>query len=147
MKNSRPNFHAFLWTKEGGIQDLGALPGDVRSEALGINEKGQVVGLSIDADHNTRAFLWQDGVMTDLNTLLPAGSPVLLYANDINNRGQITGEAFDPATNRAPAYLASPENRVSGAPVPGPSQRATLSQNLREQIQRRLGLAGAALSR
>ena len=146
---AHPNFHAFLWTREGGIQDLGTLPGDVRSEALGINEKGQVVGLSIDADHNLRAFLWQDGVMTDLNTLVPAGSPALLYANDINNRGQITGEAFDPSTKQAPAYSATPtENRASSeTAIRRVAQRATLSQNLRQQIQRRLGLAGAGLNR
>ena len=28
---------AFIWTSEGGIQPLGFLPGDVHSEAYGIN--------------------------------------------------------------------------------------------------------------
>ena len=32
------NPHAFLWTKAGGMRDLGTLPGDVTSQALGINE-------------------------------------------------------------------------------------------------------------
>jgi probable HAF family extracellular repeat protein len=144
---AHPNFHAFLWTKEAGIQDLGTLPGDVRSEALGINDRGQVVGLSIDANHNLRAFLWENGVMTDLNSLVPAGSPVLLYANDINNRGQITGEAFDTATNQAPAYLATPtENSAFFASAIRTLGQTTVPETVQQQVQRRLGLAGAALA-
>src|SRR5881398_3665513 len=46
---------AFIWTVEDGIQPLGFLPGDVHSEAYGINEKREVVGLSCDADGNCRA--------------------------------------------------------------------------------------------
>jgi len=88
------NFEAFLWTQEGGIQRLGKLPGDIRAEALGVNEKNQVVGLSRGGPHRFRAFIWQNGVMSDLNTMTLAGSLFLLYANDINNRGEITGEAF-----------------------------------------------------
>jgi probable HAF family extracellular repeat protein len=70
-------FHAFLWTKQTGMQDLGTLPGDVTSAASGINERGQVVGLSLDASFNPTAFLRQNGVMTDLNTLIPADSPLV----------------------------------------------------------------------
>ena len=105
------NFHAFLWTKETGMQDLGALPGDMISEGLGINERGQIVGESCKDNtfQNCRAFLWQDGVMTDLNTLVPAGSPFLIFANDINDRGEITGEAFLPGSGEAPAFLTVPQ--------------------------------------
>ncbi|MEP6995151.1 MAG: hypothetical protein ABI968_11565, partial [Acidobacteriota bacterium] len=60
------NAHAVLWTRDGGIQDLSTLSGDSLSLAFGINDRGQVVGLSIGAN-GVRAFLWQDGVMTDLN--------------------------------------------------------------------------------
>ena len=104
------NFHAFLWTRQTGMQDLGALPGDTISEALGINEQGQVVGESCTDNtfSNCRAFLWQDGVKTDLNRLAPPGSPFLIFANDINDRGEITGEAFIPSTGEAPAFLAVP---------------------------------------
>ena len=37
-------FEAFIWTQADGMKPLGMLPGDLRSEALGINKKGQVVG-------------------------------------------------------------------------------------------------------
>jgi probable HAF family extracellular repeat protein len=106
-ESGAPNFHAFLWTKSGGIQDLGTLPGDVYSLAFGINDRGQVVGQSIGAG-GSRAFLWQNGVMTDLNTLVPPGSLYLVYANDINASGEIAGGAFDENTGESPAFLATP---------------------------------------
>jgi probable HAF family extracellular repeat protein len=106
-ESGAPNFHAFLWTSSGGIRDLGTLPGDVLSLAFGINDQGQVVGQSIGAG-GSRAFIWQDGVMTDLNTLVPPGSLTLVYANDINASGEIAGGAFDPNTRESPAFLAIP---------------------------------------
>jgi len=107
-----PQLHAFLWTRQDGIQDLGALPGDVYSEAHGINERRQVVGISCDAAGSCRAFLWQNGVMTDLNTLVAPGyTDVLTTAQDINDLGEITGRAFDPDTGERPAFLATPIRR------------------------------------
>jgi probable HAF family extracellular repeat protein len=105
-------FHAFLWTKERGMRDLGALSGDAISEALGINEAGQVVGVSYGPGFShPRAFLWQDDVMTDLNNLIPAGSNLTLQvAGDINDRGEITGTAFDSSTKTSPAFLAVPRH-------------------------------------
>jgi probable HAF family extracellular repeat protein len=104
-----PILHAFLWTRRDGIQDLGTLPGDVTSQANGMNDRGQVVGTSCDAAGNCRAFLWEDGVMTDLNTLVAPGyTGILTTAQDINARGEITGRAFDPVTGGRPAFLATP---------------------------------------
>lgn len=102
-----PNFHAFFWTKRDGIQDLGTLPGDRLSLAFGVNDRGQVVGESIGSN-GRRAFLWQRGVMTDLNTLVPQGSPLLLYANDINDEGEIVGQAHDQSTGESIAFVALP---------------------------------------
>ena len=53
------SFHAFLWTRETSMQDLRTLQGDVDSAAIGINDNGQIVGVSIDANFNPRAFLRQ----------------------------------------------------------------------------------------
>ncbi len=107
---ANPNFHAFLWTQSRGIQDLGTLPGDAISEALGINDQGQVVGVSYGAGFaNPRAFLWQNGVMTDLNTLIPSGSSLYLQAaQEINDLGEIVGQASDQTTGNAPAFLLIP---------------------------------------
>lgn len=100
---------AFIWTRENGIQPLGFLPGDVHSEAYGINEQQQVVGLSCDADGNCRAFAWQNGVMTDLNSLKQSGvTQVLQFAKDINEAGVITGRAVDPITGVRTAFEAEP---------------------------------------
>jgi probable HAF family extracellular repeat protein len=99
---------AFIWTPESGMQPLGFLPGDVHSEAYGINEKRQVVGLSCDANGNCRAFFWQDGVMTDLNTLKPTSYTARLeQARDINEASEIAGRSIDPVTGRK-AFLATP---------------------------------------
>jgi probable HAF family extracellular repeat protein len=101
--------HAFIWTAKDGIKPLGALPGHVHSEAYGINDNGQVVGVSCDADFvDCRAFIWQNGVMTDLNALKPASYPARLeQAKDINQAGEIAGRSIDSAGVRR-AFLATP---------------------------------------
>ena len=103
--------HAFIWTAKEGIRPLGALPGHIHSEAYGINEKRQVVGLSCDADFvDCRAFIWENGVMTDLNALKPATYTAgLEQAKDINEAGEIAGRSFDPVTGRK-AFLATPSH-------------------------------------
>ena len=102
-----PNLRAFLWTKKNGIQDLGTLPGDASSQASGINERRQVVGSSCDAAGACRGFLWQNGVMTDLNTLVTGYTDLIINAQDINDLGVITGRA-QKATGERPAFEASP---------------------------------------
>ncbi len=100
---------AFLWTENGGIVDLGTLPPplDDNSDAWGINRLGQVVGRSCDVDGNCHAFLWQEGVMTDLNELVDEDD-VLLAAFDIDDRGRITGQAFDDEAGVFVAFVAKP---------------------------------------
>jgi len=107
-----PQLHAFLKLKDATIQDLHTLSGDLYSEAHGINERRQVVGISCanaDGSGVCRAFLWQDGVMTDLNSLVAPGyTNLLTTAQDINDLGVITGRARDPITGERPAFLATP---------------------------------------
>jgi probable HAF family extracellular repeat protein len=107
------NFRAFIWTRATGMQALPVPPSDTLSEALGVNDKDQIVGLS-RAPSGIRAVLWQNGTFTDLNTLTLPGSPYLLYANDINDAGQLAGEAFDLNTGEAPAFVAAPQHGSSG---------------------------------
>lgn len=103
-------FHAFLWTKATGMKDLGTLSGDVSSWGLAINDAGIVTGVSLDDQFNPTAFIWQKGVMSDLNSLIPANSPLYLAtACSINSSGQIIGFAFDDAGD-IHAYMVTPVN-------------------------------------
>ncbi len=89
-------FVASLWQADGTLTILGFLPGDVAAFATGINNRGQVVGNNVDSGNNwSHGFIWQNGVMTDLNTLIPADSNSLhnLGQSNINERGQISGMA------------------------------------------------------
>jgi probable HAF family extracellular repeat protein len=102
--------HAFLWSSGKGMRDLGTLPGDAMSAALGINDDGKVVGVSLDANFNPRAFVWQHGAMTDLNSLIPTSSTLyLLIACSINTDGQIVGIGIDTISGEAHGYLATPK--------------------------------------
>jgi probable HAF family extracellular repeat protein len=103
------NPRAFLWTRSQGIRNLGAVPGDVTSQATGINEWRQIVGQSCDADDNCRGFLWQNGQMNDLQDLVVGDyDDVITTANDIDDLGRITGQAFDPDTGQFFAFVAKP---------------------------------------
>jgi len=94
---------AFLWDPVNGMQDLGAL-GSATSIARAINNFGQVVGTT-----GTGAFLYQDGVMTDLNTLIPPDSGLHLdVAYGINDAGQIVGIATG-SDHQPHAFLLTPD--------------------------------------
>jgi len=134
---------AFLWTRETGMQDLGALPGDANSVGLGINDRGEVVGQSADADGNSRGFLYQSGVMYDLNTLIPANSPLyVLSASSINSSGEIAGFGMT-SDGDMHAFLATPSSGedTSGS-FSSPAQNVTspmsLSDDIRKTLQQRL---------
>lgn len=75
------NLHAFLVEPGGTMQNLGTLPGSTSSQALAINNNGQIVGTS------NHAFLKNPGQpMQDLGTL--GGDAA---ASSINDIGQIVG--------------------------------------------------------
>jgi probable HAF family extracellular repeat protein len=106
--------HAFMWTREDGLRPLkplkGRTPQHVDSEAYGINDARQVVGVSCDADQvDCRAVIWDNSAFpTDLNDLKGSYSAFLALAKDINDNGEITGRAIDPTTGVLTAYLAVP---------------------------------------
>lgn len=139
--------HAFLWTQSGGMQDLGTLPGQgagAQSQALGINKLGQVVGLSCMAGFaSCQAFLWQNGVMTNLNELVAAGyHDQLIQASDINDEGVITGEAVD-ASGEVLSFVATPGYGLSrnvATSTNAAIQGVPLPAKLRTKLLQRMGL-------
>ena len=138
---------AFLSTKPGRIIDLGALGEDPYSQALGINEDRQVVGVSFSGDFACRAFIWEHGVMRDLDSLAPAYAGRLCAANDINDFGQVTGEAVQEGTGRSVAFLASPRAHGSSM-APTQLQKASpASWDLIRSVMTRSGVRRADLSR
>ncbi len=108
---SKASTVAFIWSREKGLKGLGTLAGDLASFALGINDEGQVVGQSISPDFSMfRAFLWLNGSMIDVNTLVTS-NPAKLYllsGASINSRKEITGLAVDGA-GAFHGYLATPK--------------------------------------
>ncbi len=139
--------HAFLWTKDTGMQDLGGLGTDFLADPAGINNKTQVVGGSCDVSGNCRAFLWEKNVMSDLNDLIAPDSPwYLVYALGINDAGEIAGFAVEKSTGNVYAYLATPAPGATVKPNVAPtaqdrtsaSQPFALPENIRMLLQRRL---------
>jgi probable HAF family extracellular repeat protein len=103
--------HAFLWTKERGIEDLKTLDGDATSQARGINARRQVVGVS-SGPGGSRAFLWEDGKIKDLNAMVEPGFPDrLISAQGITNDGRITGALVEKSSGKTLAYIATPRRR------------------------------------
>jgi uncharacterized protein (TIGR03437 family) len=98
--------HAVLFNN-GAVTDLGTLPADRNSAALGINNSGTVVGYSSTqtpdislftsallelASASSHAFVYTNGAMYNLSNLLVNGSGwQLTAAAAINNAGQIVG--------------------------------------------------------
>lgn len=145
--NSSPDpttIYAVLW-QNGKITKLGTISGDFASNASGINDKGQVVGSSFDANFNpSHAFLWENGVMTDLSTLFPPGYHLYpTMANKINARGQISGMATDLKTGTVHAFLATPAEGESDTAAPDNAAatipRVSIPENVRRILMQSLG--------
>ena len=112
-------YNAFFYSSDGGMTKL-PVPSS-EAYAGDINDAGVVVG-SMRAGggvSNFHAWVYIDGVVTNLNTLVPAGIGLhIAYANAINNAGQIAATAFD-AQGHYHAVLLTPG--VGPPPTPAVS--------------------------
>lgn len=147
-------YHATLWRQAGEITDLEVLDGDLCSFASSINSRTQIVGASqagtpntgCTFDRSSRAFLWENDSILDLNTLIPPGASLhLQWAKDINDRGEIAGSGLDADGNvhdflLIPCTLNSPtdchEEIVGARPT---TLRHPQLANPRNSIQQMLG--------
>ena len=102
---------AFIWDATNGIQGLGTLGGDA-STAWDINDAGQVVGWAENDDYVPHAFIYQDGVLEDLNDLVDptdmAGWSYLNTAYAINNDGWIVGSGVKTGASYYQPFLLRP---------------------------------------
>ncbi len=132
--------HPFMWTSGTGIKDLGAFPGAILTVAgccHTLNDNGEVVGFAIDASFNMTAFVLQNGTMTDMNTLLPQGSPwYLLQACSVNNSGQIIGAGI--INGEVHAFLASPVGSAAAPPARGATKAPAMPAAVRNAIQQKV---------
>ena len=133
---------AFLKLAGQPIQNLGTIsPDETLSQALGINESRQVVGISCTPGFaSCRAFIWEDGVMRDLNGLVATGyADQLITANDINDLGQITGRALEQGTGAEVPFVATPADGDSddaGSAAAAPQ----LPESVRQKLMARFGI-------
>lgn len=86
----------------GAVTDLGTLQGDYASSAIGINNAGQIVGISLTAGPVGQAFLYENGLMKGLGTLPGASSSSALA---INSSGAIVGYSENPGSVDPRAFL------------------------------------------
>jgi probable HAF family extracellular repeat protein len=93
--------HPFYWDRRRGLVDMGTLGGPT-GEALDISDSGLAVGTADRPDGTHHAFVWQDGVMTNVGVV-----PGDLCSNGraSNSRGQAIGTSTDCMGNVKHMFL------------------------------------------
>ena len=121
--NAKGYRHAMSWTPAGGMKDLGTLGGPA-SKALGINNKGWIVGTSLTSSGNStlHAFLWTPSAgMKDLAVIAGFSKSVQPYWVQVNDFGVIAMSTNKGLTMLTPIMRASAISSVNpsklGQPV------------------------------
>jgi probable HAF family extracellular repeat protein len=99
---------AYLW-QNGAMTDLGTFGGEA-SGAYAINNNGQIVGNAQDAAGVWHSFVRENGVMYNLDELVPGAASVTFRGSDINDSGQIVGYGYVGNYNRA--YLITDDDGI-----------------------------------
>lgn len=132
-QNSGAPQEGFVYTQGGVTTDIGNFGGvgapDTASVGNGVNSSGQVTGEAYTVNGGPHAFLYSNGAIHDLNTLIPAVSAATYTLTNgvaINDAGQILVLATKTATGQEVTLLLTP----SAASVPnvvGDTQAAATS--------------------
>jgi uncharacterized repeat protein (TIGR01451 family) len=97
----------FVWTSAGGMTALTLPGGYTTGQPLGLNNRGDIVGVA--SGGSSSAVIWTNGVMTDLQTVIPTSpSWDLDGAYGINDAGLIVGYGKSPGGTHA--FLLQPTN-------------------------------------
>jgi probable HAF family extracellular repeat protein len=82
--------HAFRWTVERGLEDLGT-NGGRKSEGFAINDRGDVAGAYFDQNWSAHAFIARPGeAMQDLGAIYPQ----IVHPTSLTNDGRMAGSSF-----------------------------------------------------
>ncbi len=101
--------HAFFWDNERMI-NLGTLPGFPRGAGTAISDVGTIVGGAWGA--GAAAFIWQDGLLTDLNDLIsPSFNGDITIASGINQIGQIIARGHSNDLDATVGLLLTPSQQ------------------------------------
>ncbi|RFF28928.1 hypothetical protein DZK25_00525 [Wenzhouxiangella sp. 15181] len=80
---------AFIWSAQEGMTELPSLGGGY-TEALTVSETGVVAGTGLDADGSQSGFVWEQGLILNLNDLLPEESSWHIFsATEIRSDGSL----------------------------------------------------------
>jgi probable HAF family extracellular repeat protein len=123
--------HAFVYNG-GTMSALAEAAGTTMSLANDINDNGEIVGTFRTAGFLNHAFLYRNGAMVDLNTLISGSGWVLTEATSINDDGYITG--YGTHNGVQTAFLLSP---VAGAAVPEPASLGLIGVGAAALVARR----------
>jgi probable HAF family extracellular repeat protein len=96
---------AFLWAPNQGYTLLQSLGGNIDTEANGINQQGQIVGISVNAKGYLHACLWTDPAQAPSDLGSP-DDPNWSEAWGINDAGLIVGNYGDPTHKHAYKWTA-----------------------------------------
>lgn len=123
-------FHAFRWTQQGGMVDLGTLPGGDYSFGNAVSASGQVVVGSSTSANGEQGFRWtQNGGMSQLQPIDPSvpsgafavsatGSFMAGYSGTSMVRWNAAGQVQDlgmlPGGSYAVAYAISGNGQIVG---------------------------------
>ncbi len=121
----------------GGVMtDLGTLAGG-NSWAYGINDSGSIVGYSWSpSGADPTAFLYANGHMLDLNSLLAPGSGWQLFeAYGINDSGDIVGSGLYDGV--ASSFLLTPGGVINAVPEPSAILAILVGLGLLASLRRR----------
>jgi probable HAF family extracellular repeat protein len=119
---------AFLW-HDNSLQYLPTLGGS-SAVARAINHEGLIIGNSLTAKKQMHATLWEQGQARDLGTFPKAD---FSRAFDINERGEIAGEANIVANGKPHAVVWSQGGARDLGLLPGGSFSSALALNGRHQ--------------